>query len=70
MSSLWWRHFRTAIEMRRRGYKHNSTLPAAGVFGSGVPQRAFINTVAEQKVLLKAKGCDCKINLVEERKEP
>lgn len=56
--ALYDRHEALVKEFRRRGYRHHSPLDKR--FAKGKPgQRVFINTVAEQRVILKNKPCEC-----------
>lgn len=56
--ALYFRHEALVAEMLRRGYKHHSPLNKRYAKGKGA-QADFINTVAEQKVLLRKKPCEC-----------
>jgi hypothetical protein len=51
------RHEVIVVEMERRGYKHNSALK--DTIGEFV-QNKFINTIKEQKQIIKDKHCDCR----------
>lgn len=52
------RHDAVAVEMKRRGWNHHSALETTS--GSAV-QDDFLLSVAEQKQLLRAKGCTCQV---------
>ena len=56
--ALYNRHEALIKEFTRRGYNHYTPLDKKLARGSQV-QRVFINTILEQKNLLKAKPCDC-----------
>ena len=56
--ALYYRHEELVKEFVRRGYKHHTPLDKRLATGSN-SQKIFINTVAEQKVILKKKPCDC-----------
>jgi len=56
--ALYLRHERLIREIKRRGYNHCSPLDKRQA--SGRPRQSkFINTKAEQKIMLKNKGCGC-----------
>lgn len=56
--SLYYRHEELVKEFVRRGYMHHTPLDKKLATGSG-SQKIFINTIAEQKVILKKKPCEC-----------
>ncbi len=56
--ALYERHKRLVLEFTRRGYQHHSPLDKKYATGKG-GQKTFINTVAEQKKILKQKSCEC-----------
>jgi hypothetical protein len=56
--ALYERHEALIAEFDRRGYKHHSPLDKKLAKGSS-DQRVFINTVKEQKEILKKKPCEC-----------
>jgi len=56
--ALYIRHEALVKEFSRRGYLHHTPLDKQLATGSG-NQNVFINTVKEQKVILKQKPCDC-----------
>ena len=56
--ALYERHEALVREMLRRGYSHHSPLDKRYAKGLG-GQRTFINTIREQKALLRAKPCEC-----------
>ncbi len=58
LAALYKRHEEEVKEMTRRGYKHASPLDKKFATGISV-QKSFVNTVKEQKLLLKNKGCEC-----------
>lgn len=60
--ALYERHEALVEEFGKRGYNHQTPLDkklATGVSG----QTVFINTVEEQKVILKNKPCDCLLHV-------
>ncbi|PID52237.1 MAG: pyrimidine dimer DNA glycosylase [Candidatus Moraniibacteriota bacterium] len=58
--ALYKRHELLVKEMKKRGYNHNSPLDF-DLVKNDVVQDVFINTIAEQKELLKKKKCDCRV---------
>lgn len=56
--ALYLRHEELVSEFNRRGYNHRTPLEKKLATGSKI-QNVFINTIAEQKILLKNKKCDC-----------
>ncbi len=58
--ALYLRHQKLAEEMLKRGYKHKSPLHRRLATGSG-RQDKFVNTLSEQRYILKNKNCDCKV---------
>lgn len=56
--ALYMRHEALISEFAKRGYKHHSPLAKKLAKGSS-DQQMFINTIREQKVILKNKPCDC-----------
>ena len=56
--ALYIRHEELVEEFARRGYRHNTPLEKRFARGSGV-QDTYINTVREQKNILKMKPCEC-----------
>ncbi|PIR78498.1 MAG: pyrimidine dimer DNA glycosylase [Candidatus Magasanikbacteria bacterium CG10_big_fil_rev_8_21_14_0_10_36_16] len=58
LKALYNRHEELVAEMTKRGYKHNSPLDKKLATGSN-DQKDFINTIKEQKNLLKEKPCEC-----------
>ena len=61
LNALHKRHEQTSNEMKRRGYNHNSPLDKHFASGCSL-QTKFVNTVEEQREILKSKGCDCHIS--------
>ena len=60
LAALFRRHELLAAEMTKRGFKHASPLPKR--LARGAPrQRAYVHTPAEQRKLLRKKGCDCRV---------
>jgi hypothetical protein len=60
LKALYKRHEILVLEMDKRGYNHHTDLDILLAQGSS-KQDVFINTVSEQKQILKKKGCNCKI---------
>lgn len=58
LSALYLRHEMLVAEMTKRGYKHNSPLDENLAKGSK-KQDIFINTIEEQKEILRKKPCEC-----------
>jgi len=56
--ALYNRHEALVKEFERRGYKHHTPLDKKLAKGS-TKQSVFINTLKEQKSLLKNKSCEC-----------
>ncbi|MFA5000197.1 MAG: pyrimidine dimer DNA glycosylase/endonuclease V [Patescibacteria group bacterium] len=56
--ALYERHEALVKEFARRGYKHHSPLDKRLAKGQS-RQTAYLNTIAEQKVILKKKPCAC-----------
>ena len=52
------RHDGLVAEMNRRGYKHSSPLDGDQAVGPDVND-VLINTLDEQRALLKSKPCEC-----------
>ncbi len=60
LQALYRRHERLVAEMGRRGYRHNTSLPAEQATGLA-QQDEYKDTPAEQVRILKAKACGCKV---------
>ncbi len=58
LKALYLRHEALVREMEKRGYRHRSPLDKKEAKGSA-RQQAFINTLREQRALLKQKPCPC-----------
>lgn len=56
--ALYDRHKALIKEFTRRGYQHHSPLDKKLATGQG-GQNVFINTIGEQKIILKKKPCEC-----------
>ena len=56
--ALYERHEKLVREFTRRGYKHYTPLLKKWATGKG-GQKVFLNTIKEQKEILKKKPCDC-----------
>lgn len=59
-AALFTRHERLVKEILGRGYKHQSPLNKRYATGITI-QRTYVNTKAEQHIILKHKDCDCPI---------
>jgi hypothetical protein len=59
--ALYLRHERLVEEFQQRGYTHHSPLSASMATGKD-RQDALINTLDEQRLLLKQKPCECFID--------
>ncbi|MEI6479884.1 MAG: pyrimidine dimer DNA glycosylase/endonuclease V [bacterium] len=60
--ALYNRHEALVKEFSRREYQHHTPLNKIFATGSG-SQSVFINTIAEQKVILKQKPCECLLHM-------
>src|SRR5690349_19803077 len=60
--ALYNRHEELVKELIRRGYNHATTLDKKLAKGRNA-QNVFIDTVAEQKNILKNKPCDCLLHI-------
>lgn len=58
LRALYHRHDALVTEMLARGYRHNSPLDRRLASGSAVQDR-FIDSIAQQHVILHQKGCAC-----------
>jgi len=61
-ASLYKRHEDLVKEFVSRGYKHHTPLDKKYAKGKSM-QDVFINTIKEQKVILKNKPCECLLHL-------
>ncbi|MEI6627727.1 MAG: pyrimidine dimer DNA glycosylase/endonuclease V [bacterium] len=60
--ALYLRHEKLITEFKRRDYQHHSPLDEKLATGEG-SQKSFINTIKEQREILKKKPCDCRLHL-------
>jgi hypothetical protein len=60
LKALYRRHDALVAEMARRGYRHQTPLPAAEAVGLA-EQKEYKDSPAEQVRILKAKGCGCRV---------
>ena len=60
--ALYNRHEALVKEFLRRGYKHRTPLDKKLATGLGT-QNVFINSIVEQKVILKKKPCECLLDI-------
>lgn len=58
LKALYLRHSLIVIEMQNRGYKHKSTLDKKLSTGKSM-QDQFVNSITEQKNILRSKNCLC-----------
>lgn len=58
LAALYKRHQALVIEMERRGYHHHSPLNKKLATGKQ-NQDIFVNTIEEQKKILRGKNCQC-----------
>lgn len=58
--ALFLRHEALVKEMTKRGYNHHSELDKHLAVGSA-KQTEMVNSISEQKEILKNKHCDCRI---------
>lgn len=56
--ALYLRHEELVKEFSCRGYNHQTPLDKSSAIGLDT-QNVFINSIKEQKLLLKNKNCDC-----------
>ncbi len=56
--ALYLRHEALVREFMNRGYKHYTQLDKRSATGFDI-QKVFINSISEQKLILKNKVCDC-----------
>lgn len=57
---LYARHEEQVTEMQKRGYNHKSPLDETLIKQRGLKKK-YINTIAEQKAILKSRQCSCKL---------
>ena len=60
LRALYKRHAEVISEMQRRGYSHNSPLDRKFATGKAI-QREYVDSIGEQRSILKRKKCDCNI---------
>ena len=60
--ALYFRHDSLVEEFTHRGYKHHTPLDKNFAVGFS-NQNVFINTIREQKVILKEKKCECLLHI-------
>ncbi len=63
LGALFARHERLVREMERRGYQHLSPLDARKSKGARQQTERLVS-LAEQRRILAAKGCDCRVRAV------
>jgi hypothetical protein len=59
--ALYLRHAQLVLEMKSRGYNHQSPLDRNFAKGSGM-QKEFVDSIPKQMKLLMAKPCDCPVD--------
>jgi len=62
LRALYGRHEALVREMRRRGYKHKTSL-SFGLAKGKAEQDEFVDSLADQARILKAKKCGCRIGM-------
>ena len=60
--ALYDRHEALVKEFAKRGYNHHTPLDKKLAKGSA-NQKDFINTIKEQKIILKDKPCECFLHI-------
>jgi hypothetical protein len=60
LKALYLRHEEIVLEMKKRGYNHNSPLDEKLALGLG-KQNVYIDSINDQLKILKYKKCKCKI---------
>jgi hypothetical protein len=60
LKALYLRHERLVDEMNRRGYRHASPLERKLAIGKS-HQDLFVDPPARQRLLLRKKGCGCRV---------
>jgi len=60
LNALYNRHQEIVHEMEKRNYNHESLLDKTKAIGDKF-QYEFVNTVEEQILILRKKGCKCKV---------
>lgn len=60
LAALYLRHEELVKEFERRGFKHNSPLNKKLAKGSAI-QDQYVDTVEEQKEILRRKNCGCRV---------
>ncbi len=64
--ALYLRHEALVDEFSKRGYQHHTPLDKHLAKGKAI-QDVFINSIKEQKILLKNKNCDCFIDVKDKK---
>ena len=62
LKALYRRHEALVNEFLKRGYAHHTRLNKRLATGSG-SQKVFINTIKEQRIILKQKTCACLLHV-------
>ncbi|PIX62302.1 hypothetical protein CO057_00715 [Candidatus Uhrbacteria bacterium CG_4_9_14_0_2_um_filter_41_50] len=69
LRALYDRHQALVEEMKKRGYNHASDLDQSLATGQG-EQDTLIDTIENQKNILKEKPCDCLLHILKNNKSP
>jgi hypothetical protein len=62
LRALYERHEALVGEFEKRGYKHHTPLDKKKTTGRA-DQKIFINTIKEQRQILKNKNCECLLHI-------
>ncbi len=64
LGALWTRHEAQVREMTRRGYRHRSPLDLDAVPRDNIcrEQTVLVDSIDEQRTILRAKGCSCRMS--------
>jgi hypothetical protein len=60
LPALYIRHEKLVLEMKNRGYNHNTPLDDSVALGSKI-QEKFVHTLEEQREIIRLKRCECRI---------
>lgn len=60
LKALYLKHGEIVLDMKRRGYKHLSPLPAGLAKGASVQER-LVDSLPRQREILKNKKCGCRV---------
>lgn len=62
LRALYSKHDQIVVEMARRGWNHRSPLDRRRASGSA-RQTVKVDSIVEQRRILRAKGCECRIRI-------